>query len=190
MPFTTPADAYWKVSDHGDAIYSSKRNIYVPASDPAAVAYGDVATVPNEAEIWEMVKPFKPEWLWNGETMSQPAEDQYTKDQLQNYNTKRRFETCDGGMVASGVPVRTDDRSRNFMQGARTMAEADPDFTTTWYGSDGQFYPIDAAKIIAITDAVGAHTNNCFTVYSQLSNDILTNSVTTLAQIDAAYEGL
>ena len=191
-----PQDWYWFVAGDTSKVYSSARNIYVPTSDASYAAWKtslgmpEAQAISSEADIWNYVKDFMPLFLWNGETMSQPGIDQYNKDQLQNYNGNARFECVTGGMTAAGVPVKTDDRSRGLIADARNAAMADPNFSTQWYGSDGNFYPLDAAGVISMGDAVAGHTNDCYTVFAQISNDITLNTITTVEQIDAAYSGL
>ena len=190
-----PQDWYWHVAGDAANVYSSARNIYVPVSDSAYKGWlgnglPDAQSIPSEADIWHYVQDFLPLFLWNGTTMSQPATGQYTKDQLQNYNGNLRFNKVTGGMTAAGVPVKTDDRSRGLIADARTAAVADPNFATQWYGSDGNFYPVDAATMISLGDTVAKHTNDCYVVFSQVSGGITANTITTLAPIDAAYDGL
>jgi hypothetical protein len=190
-------DWYWTVTSHSTTlVYGSARNIYVdPATD---VDYGNWVTatgsspyaVADESEVWFYTQEFMPAWLWNGSTMSQPAVGEYTKDQLDNYNSLVRFDKVNEGMIAAGVPVRTDDYSRNLIQGGNQLALADPDFTTQWYGSDGHWYTVNAAQMIEIATMVGNHTNDCYTVFQEMGQGILTNTITQPSQIDAAYVGL
>jgi hypothetical protein len=190
-------DWYWTVAADTSKVYSSKRNIYVdPNTD---VDYGNwVASAggispnaaANESEIWYYTQAWMPSWWWDGTKMSQPGIDQYYKPQLDNYNALSRFNHVNAGMVAAGVPVKTDDYSRGLIQGGLASAQANPDFTAQWFGSDGQFYTIDAAQMIEMATVVGNHTNDCYTVFSGVANDILTNAITQPTQIDAAYVSL
>jgi hypothetical protein len=191
-----PQDWYWVVAADSSLVYSSKRNIYVdPNTD---TDYGNWVTTSgaspypaaSEGDIWYYVQSFLPAWLWNGTTMSQPGTDQYTKDQLNNYNAMTRFSHVNEGMIAAGVPVRTDDYSRGLIQGGLQSAQLDSNFTTQWYGSDGQFYTVDAQQMIEMASVVGQHTNDCYTVFASTNNGILTNTVTQPSQIDDAYVGL
>jgi hypothetical protein len=190
-------DWYWVVAADSTHVYSSARNVYVdPSTD---VDYGNWVTATGglspyaaatEAEIWYYTQQWMPAWLWNGTTMSQPAVGQYTKDQLNNYNALQRFNFVNEGMIAAGVPVRTDDYSRNLIQGGSQLALADPTFTTQWYGSDGHWYTVDASQMIEIATTVGNHTNDCYTVFHQVGQGILVNTITQPSQIDDAYVGL
>jgi hypothetical protein len=190
-----PQDYYWFVGGDNTKVYSSARNIYVDAATDSDyqtfVANGDVAIdADSEAGIWHLMQDFLPLYLWNGTTFSQPAANAWTKAQLQNYNAQTRFDKVTGGMTAAGVPVKTDDRSRGLIADARKAAETDNTFTAKWYGSDGNFYAIDAATMIQLSNTVNNHTNDCYNTFSQVDGEILANTVTTLAQIDTAYQGL
>jgi hypothetical protein len=181
-------DSYWSVTGQS-GVYHSKRNCYVSISDSDYVARGSSATpILNEGEIWDQLQHFMPWWLWNGTTMAQPAEGQYSKDQLNNYNSEVRVEQVAGGVKSGNVPVRTDDRSRGFISAARAAAEANSSFTTTWYGSDGAFYPMTASQIIRMSDDVGNHTNLCYDIFADTASKINAGQITTLDAIDEAYK--
>jgi hypothetical protein len=193
------ADWYWQINSVSTTlVYGSARNIYVdPSTD---VDYGNWVTntgmspypAESEADVWFYVQEILPTWYYDVTTdmMSQPAEGQYYKGQLDNYNSLTRFNHVNAGMVAAGVPVRTDDYSRGLIQGANAQAQADPTFTTKWLGSDGNTYTLDAAQTIEMATTVGTHTNDCYTVFADQSNKILTNVTTQPSQIDDAYVGL
>ncbi|WP_038384937.1 DUF4376 domain-containing protein [Bradyrhizobium elkanii] len=200
MPLIFDArDWYWFVGGDTTKVYSSARNVYVdPASDSNYATWrqnqslDQAPPIATEEDIWGYVQAFQPLWLWDSDAklIAQPAEGQYTKQQLRNYNATVRFNKVTGGMTAAGVPIKTDDRSRNFIQGGRAAAVDDATFTTKWYGSDGNFYDVDAATMKSMADALGKHTNDCYTVFSQTDDGIVANTITTLAQIDTAYQGL
>lgn len=199
MPMTFNAnDWYWTVGDDTTKVYSSLRNIYVPPTDAGYLSWlansgmGAVQNIASESDIWYYVNAFQPWWLWDATTlkMSQPAAGQWTKGQLQNYDTDARTRRVAGGITAAGIPVKTDDTSRGLINTAAAAARADPDYTTTWYGSDGKFYPVDSATMISVAVAVEKHTNDCYAVFAQVSDEITLNTITTTAQIDQAFTGL
>jgi hypothetical protein len=155
-------DWYWSVAGDAANVYSSKRNIYVPIADTAYVAWlaaqgmTSPPAIGSEAEIWDYVQSFQPWWLFDAVAglVAQPTATTFTKAQLRQYNSDTRTRKVAGGITAAGIPVKTDDVSRGFINDARTHADANPNYTTVWYGSDGNFYPADAATIIAMSDAV------------------------------------
>jgi len=198
-------DWYWQIVQDihetkaapATSVYSSKRNIYVdPATDAEYLAWQEFhgGAVPNkatsESDIWYHVKDLKPAWLYDGTTFSQPAIDKYHPFQLSNYSAMKRWETETKGIKASGVPMKTDDRSKQMIGNARQAAVADSSFTTTWVGGDGKLYPVDANDLIKMGDAVVDHVDSCFDVFANLDPQIKSGAITTLKQIEDAYAGI
>lgn len=106
---------------------------------------------------------------------------------LLSYAAARRWQAETGGTVVGGVPIATDDRSKTMVLGARVAAAADPGWETVWHGADGQTYPLDAAAMIAISNAVEAHVNATFATFAAVKADIEAGEITTVAEIDAAF---
>jgi hypothetical protein len=102
------------------------------------------------------------------------------------YAAQKRWEVETGGIMVAGVPVATDDRSKIMIIGARVKADADANFTTQWKLPSGDFLTIDAATLIAISDAVLAHVDACFAVEATVLAGIAAGTITTTANIDAA----
>lgn len=108
---------------------------------------------------------------------------------LIKYAADLRWQREVGGVVVGGVPVATDDRSKVMITGARVAAGADPDWSTVWHGADGQTYPVDAAAMVAISDAVQAHVNSSFATFASVKAAIDAGEITTTDEIDAAFAG-
>jgi hypothetical protein len=73
-----------------------------------------------------------------------------------------------------------------MITGARIKAEANLEFTTKWKAAGG-FVPIDAATIIAISDAVLAHVDGCFEIEDEARSAIEAGTITTREQIEAVF---
>lgn len=110
-----------------------------------------------------------------------------TQDELVAYASNARYAKEIGGIVVADVPVATDDRSKQMILGARVAADVDPDFATLWVGADGIIYPITAAAMIMISNAVLAHVAACFATFTTVKAQIDVGTITTAAQIDAAF---
>ncbi len=95
-----------------------------------------------------------------------------------------------GGVLVSGIPIATDDRAKLMITGARVAAMADPGWTTSWHGTDGNTYPVDAAAMVAISDAVQAHVNATFATFAAVKAAIEAGEITTAAEVDAAFDPL
>ncbi|WP_273794315.1 DUF4376 domain-containing protein [Brucella intermedia] len=108
---------------------------------------------------------------------------------LPAYAAQKRWEKEVGGLEINGLTVATDDRSKTMISGARVAAQNDANFTTDWKAADGTFVTIDAAAVIAISDAMLMHVSNCFAIEAQVLAAIKAGSITTRAQIDAAFAG-
>lgn len=130
------------------------------------------------------------------ELLVDPPLDQMTYDaaaaatlkvQLKAYAADLRWRREIGGILVAGLPVATDDRSKMMILGARVAAAANPDWVTVWHGADGGSYPINAAAMVAISDAVQAHVNQWFATFSIVDAAIVTGEITTKAEIDAAF---
>lgn len=119
----------------------------------------------------------------SGEFISPPA----PLPDLIAYAAQKRWEKEVGGATVGGMAIHTDDRSKSLIMGARMAAEADPDFTTDWKAADGSFITIDAATIVAVSNAVLAHVANCFAIEAQVIDAIGIGTITTTSEIDAAF---
>lgn len=108
--------------------------------------------------------------------------------ELLQYAADARYAKEIGGIVVSGIPIATDDRSKQMILGAHVAANADPTFTTDWVGSDGSVTAVNAAMIVAISNAVLAHVNSVFAAYKTASAEINAGTFTTFDQIDAAFQ--
>ncbi len=108
------------------------------------------------------------------------------KQALTLYAADKRWQKETGGFEFNGLHIATDDRSKIMISGAREAAKGNPDFTTPWVTSTGEIAILDAATIIAISDAVGAHVNSVFGIYAIVLPLILDGTITDQTQIDAA----
>jgi hypothetical protein len=103
------------------------------------------------------------------------------------YAADARWRKEVGGITVAGVPVATDDRSKQMIIGARIAADADADWASQWVGADGVIYPIDATAIVVISNAVQAHVNACFATFASVKTEIDAGTITTTDEIDAAF---
>ena len=109
------------------------------------------------------------------------------KQALTLYAADKRWQKETGGFEFNGLHIATDDRSKIMIAGAREAAKANPNFTTPWVTTTGEIALLDAAAVIAISDAVGVHVNNVFGIYSQVLPQILDGTIIDQSQIDAAF---
>jgi hypothetical protein len=164
---------YWIVGGDTTQLWSSAKAGYVPAADIDYAAFLAAGGAPASiASLDELTEVFK---------------QQYPGGMLSTYAVDVRWRNETGGIVVGGVPIATDDRSKQMIVGARIAADADPNWSTEWVGADGNVYPVTATAMIAISDAVQAHVNDCFVTYAAVKADIDAGTIITREQIDAAF---
>jgi hypothetical protein len=107
---------------------------------------------------------------------------------LQGYTAFKRWQKEQGGiMLASGMPITTDDRSQAKITGAYSAAVELPTVVTPWAAADGNVYPLDGAAIVAMNNELLTHINNCFAISGDVIAQIEAGTITTHEQIDAAF---
>jgi len=115
------------------------------------------------------------------------VDKQITKQQLIDFASDYRWRTEVGGVSFNGITIATDDRSQTKIIGARLAAELNEEWETIWVAMDGSRHVVDNQMMILISDVVQAHVNKCFTVYSQVVDDIDTEEITKFEQIVQAF---
>lgn len=129
--------------------------------------------------------------LDDGSPVSLPPEPQAptptTVPELIAYAKTTRDAAEAGGITVFGVAIATDDRSKTLVLGARRRVERDPALITKWAANDGFVYPLNAATVIAVSDAIGDYVAALFDTYAEVMAAITDGSVTTSAQIDARF---
>lgn len=147
---------------------------------------GDGLDAPDGATFMD-VEGAQIGWTVSGNTLVAPPEPEAPPVDLVAYAADARWRKEVGGIVIGGIPVATDDRSKAMIIGARVAAQADPDWTTVWHGTDGGAYPLNAASMLAISNAVEAHVNGTFATFAIVKADIDAGKITATAEIDAAF---
>jgi hypothetical protein len=123
----------------------------------------------------------------SGGAYTPPAAPPSPPVDLTAYAMATRWKKETGGIVVAGVPIATDDRAKLMIVGARVAADADANWSTVWQGDDGNAYPLNAAQMVAVSNAVQAHVAHCFAIFASVKTSIDNGSITTTAQIDAAF---
>lgn len=148
---------------------------------------GDIATMFHPSLIWvEAPATVKLGDLYNGEAFTRPVVPAPSKPELMAYAADKRWRVEIGGIAVGGMAVATDDRSKMMIMGARIKADRDAAFTMQWKVASGDFVTIDAATIIAISDAVLSHVDACFAAEELVLKQIKAGTITTRTQVDTA----
>lgn len=109
------------------------------------------------------------------------------KTDLKAYAADRRWRKEVGGVIVNGIPIATDDRSKQMIMGARLAAAADSGFTTPWVAADNSVHTLTAAEVIAISNAVLEHVATCFATFATVAAKIDSEEIAGAAQVDAAF---
>ncbi len=107
-------------------------------------------------------------------------------DDLAAYAATVRFAREVGGIVLGAERVKTDRESQALIAGAHALALAEPDELVDFKGQDG-WVQVTSAGMILIGLAVGRHVRDCFRRESMVAAGIADGSITTRAQVDAAF---
>lgn len=182
----------WHVGEQGVVVSAVPDSIPLPNGDRV-----HCAVVGDAYGSWKLVgrwinDPAPAACTPNGQTVVWDGTEivvtvTYGPPDLAAYAYTKRLAKEGGGITVVGIPILTDDRSLMMMIGARVSADADPTFITTWPGGDGHAYSLTAPQIIAISDAVSAHISACAVTYGQVLANIHGGTITTTAQVDAAF---
>lgn len=168
-----PSKWYWIVDGDQSRVWSSASAGFVDANDETYAAWLEGGGGPTPiGSLIELAEVFAA---------------QYPGGMLDTYASFCRWRKEVGDITVNGISVATDDRSKQMITGARLAAEADVNFTTPWVGTDGSITTLNATQVIAISDAVLAHVQSCFSTFAAVSSGIADETVTTRQQIDAAF---
>lgn len=122
------------------------------------------------------------------EQLVQSLDPSNVKPRLFAYAATARWVREVAGITVNGMAVPTDERTRGVLTGARIKADADPNYQiSNWKAGAGQYVSLDAAAIIAISDAVEAHIQDCFAANATVDADIAAGTIATEAEVDAAF---
>jgi hypothetical protein len=187
------SDWYWNVGGSATQVYSGARNIYVPLNDTdyAAFAQNNTATpTASEADLWPFMQSTGlSDWLFDGTTFVQPAVGEYTQVQLASYSASVRYNCEIQGVTSAGEPIRTDRVSRTAANQTVVYLNANPTLTVNWKTLSG-FVVLAQADAVQHANDINAHVQTCFDTEKSVSDQITSGAITTLAQIDSAYQGL
>jgi hypothetical protein len=191
------ADHYWSIGGSTTAYYQSKSNTMVPPNDPDFAAwlalYANPTAIANEAELAVVLQAYGsklPAWLFTAASFIQPAPSVYSKSQLAAYSADARYRKASGGCTIGGKPYLTDPVARNTVGSAHDYAVANPGHITDWKLADGTFIQLDEAQLAHVLQQMATFVQACFTCESTNFTGINAGSMTTLAQIDAAFAAI
>lgn len=169
------ADWYWVVGGDQTKVWSSARARFVDSADEtyaAWAAHSQPTQISSIADLEDVLML------------------QYPAGSLNTYNPVARAKRINGGMMISGYPYWTDPVARNQMISAYEHAVANPGFITQWKCSDGTFVELTEAQLDHNVKAVQAMVQQCFACENTNQQAIVGGTITTIAQIDDAFNAI
>lgn len=95
-----------------------------------------------------------------------------------------------GGFDFNGMFIESDAKTEQRLIGARVKAESDPTYVIEQWKVGSQFVSLDAATIIAISDALSAHIAQSFSFEGAISAKIDAGEYWDAVEVADAYEAL
>ncbi|MET3485349.1 DUF4376 domain-containing protein [Methylobacterium sp. 1973] len=92
----------------------------------------------------------------------------------------------DGGVTIGGMRIKTDAESRGLIDGAYALSQAQPEKTIDFKAASG-WVGIDSQTMQTVAVAVGQWVQACYSAYRKLDEGRAAGTVTTTAQVDAAF---
>lgn len=93
-----------------------------------------------------------------------------------------RYEREVGGITINGIIIKTDRESQSLIAGAKIYSDLNEAISIDWKGKSG-WVTINRTTIIAISQAVAAHVQACFT--NEKAHAEAITALTTAAEIEA-----
>lgn len=110
-----------------------------------------------------------------------------TKAELKEYSANTRYHKEIGGADIGGVNIYTDRESQAMITGIISLMQLAPETVINFKTADG-FISANAATMISLAVGIATHIQTCFSLENYVTAQIEANNITTLAQVDAAYE--
>jgi hypothetical protein len=112
------------------------------------------------------------------------------KSFLLDYSESARYNKEISGITVNGVYTQTDLQSQQALHAVYTYCQIHSSISVQWKLPDLTFITYTATQITNLFDKVNLFVQNCFNTESSINSGIKAGSVTTNAQIDAAYANI
>ena len=131
-------------------------------------------------------------WTWDGETFSPPQVDiaALAQAKLAAINEDKNA-ALDGGFVHDGVLYDSDAKARLAYLELAVKLGQNPEYSTHWKASTGQWVTMDAALFAVIQPAYEAHIAGCFAWQAareaEVAAAVAAGAGLTLEQVDEMF---
>ncbi len=178
-----PHSWYWIVGP-GNKVFSSALGEYVVGNDPTYLAWlsrNNPTKISSELELLEVLDQQAPEVVANFPLG------------LLSFARKKQNLCILGGITvnvgSAKSPIKifceTDNSSRANLHGLHLLAQADPNFTTTWVG-EKDFTTLTSVQILSMVQDVHKFIQKSYKVLAQVLTDIQSGKITTKQEIEQA----
>lgn len=178
MQFYNPNQWFWFVGGDTTKVFSSAAGTYVMANDPSYLAFAENARASNIASEDELIDLLADQ---------APSVVVATQAGLIAYAAAKRYAKETGGTTVSGVAYPSDRPSQSKYASAVLMSQLNPAASFQWKVGEGSFVTLDAAGILAVATTVGTFVQDCFAIEASTVASIKATTITTRAQVDAAF---
>jgi hypothetical protein len=179
-----PYDWFWLADD--GRIFASARQIVVDNTD---AAYIDWTSAGNVATHW----PRDTSDMQTVATLQAVLTPFNLFIDLAAYAAYARSNHASGGFTIttiSTVPFLTDPTSRNTINSAFQYAQANPAHITNWKMSNGSFIALSNTQMATVNNDITTFVQSCFTCEGTTVSGIIGGTITTHAQVDAAFAAI
>ena len=176
-----PSAWYWLADD--GRVFSGPLETIVDASD---TGYTDWTTVGNVPTPW----PRDNAGNQTDAVMQEVLTPWGMFANLTYYAADARYRKASGGVTIGGKPYLTDPVARNTVGSAHDYAVANPGHITDWKLADGTFIQLNEAALAHVLQQMATFVQSCFTCESNTVNGITGGTITTQAQVDAAFAAI
>jgi hypothetical protein len=177
---TYPFDHFWLADD--GRVYGSAKQIVSDTNDPDYVAW----TQRNVATVW----PSDGAGNQTNAALQEVLTPYSLFVDLAAYAAYVRYNHASGGVTIAGQPYFTDPVARNTVGSAHDYAVANPGHITDWKLADGTFTQLNETQLAHVLQEIATFVQACFTCESTTLNGINGGTITTKAEIDAAFAAI
>lgn len=173
-------DWYWLADD--GRVFTSARQVIVDETDPGYVAWIAI----NTATPW----PRDDAGNQTNAALQDVLAPYNLFVDLIYYSADARWRKQTGGITVAGVEYRTDRVSSNERNNAYNYAVVNTGAVLKWKLPDGTFATLDKAALTNVTMSESGFVQSCFTCENTTVASITGGSITTRAQVDAAFAAI
>lgn len=129
-------------------------------------------------------------WLWDGGKWAAPVEPVPTIEELKSAKLaairEEKSRVLYGGFYVNDVLFDSDLVARTAYLELEAQLRLDPEFTTLWKASEGQWVEMNADVLTSLIPVYREHVQSCFTWQAEREHELA--AATTKEEIDAISE--